>query len=171
MIRHLHIARTLDKQLKSLRRAGKKAEWAAVQCEHLLNLIRHEDLKNEALYCKRTKKGEYRISNCVKYDLGHGYRMVTVRNGQHLFILFIGGHDETDQWLDRHRYDVFQADDTTYFEEQISHDFEEYCHEVADETRGEVELVDHYEEQLLEKVDEELLKSVFQGLFQKQPVA
>lgn len=162
------MARTLEKQLKALRRAGKKGEWAARQCENLLELIRHEGLRHEAVYCKRTKNGEYRIGNCVKYDLGNGYRMVTIRDGRHLFIPFIGGHDETDQWLDRHRYDTFAPDDRVYLHESIGSDDEQQCRDTICEAYENEIRADPYEEELMERVDESLLKTVFQGLFLKQ---
>lgn len=50
----------------------------------------------------RTLYGEKRIRKCVKYDLGYGYRLVTVRRGDCLFITYLGTHDECDRWLAEH---------------------------------------------------------------------
>lgn len=166
MIRQLHIARALEKQVKCLHKAGKKAEWAVVQYEKLLELIRYEGLQAEAVLGKRTRNGECRINSCIKYDLGNGYRMVTVRVGNHLFVPFIGGHDETDQWLDRHRYDSFAAGDPAYMHETIN---PESCSDTGDGClgqQGEEGCDDIYEEHLMERVDEALLKDIFQGLYQ-----
>ncbi len=167
MIKYLHCSKSLEKQLKILRRSGKKAEWAAGQCEEILARIRADGLLCDSLYLKRTKNGEYRISNCVKYDLGNGYRMVTIRDGNHLYVPFIGGHDETSLWLDRHKYDLFSATDPMFISEvvQLLPDGES-----QKEMQGQSSCEnpdDPYEEQLLERLDDGLLKDLFCGLYQK----
>ena len=156
------IARTLDKKLKNLRRTGKKGEVAANQCESLLRQIRRDGLLVEDVYRKRTKNGEYRISNCIKYNLGNGYRLVTIKDGQNLFVPFVGGHDETDLWLEHHRYDKYHTDDPAYLDQDISHD----CPPKTEEPEK-LTISNSYEEQLLARMDETLLKRVFPGLFNK----
>lgn len=168
MDHHVRIARNLEKNLKAMRRAGKKGELAATQCESLLDLIRREGLLADAVYSKRTKNGEYRISNCTKYNLGNGYRLVTIKVGQNLFVPFAGGHDETDLWLEHHRYDEYYADDPAYLDEDSCTDYQPKVEETEDVESEELLELDSYEEQLLAKVDTTILKSVFQGLFQKQ---
>jgi len=164
----VRIARTLDKKLQAMRRAGKKGELAATQCERLLDQIRREGLLVEEVYRKRTKNGEYRISNCIKYDLGNGYRLVTIKDGQNLFVPFVGGHDETDLWLEHHRYDSYLPDDPAYADEQVCTDCRPKVKESENTDSEELSIQDSYEEQLLARMDETLLKSVFPGLFHKQ---
>lgn len=48
-----------------------------------------------------TDHGESRIKGCIKYDLGNGFRMVTVQQGEVVILLFIGNHDATQRWLDK----------------------------------------------------------------------
>ena len=48
-----------------------------------------------------TDRGESRIKNCVKYDLGNGFRLVTVQYGDVVVVLHIGDHDSTQRWLDK----------------------------------------------------------------------
>ncbi|MGB3210255.1 MAG: hypothetical protein WBB19_06075 [Desulforhopalus sp.] len=168
MTHHLLIARTLEKKLSALRQAGKRGRLAVTQCESLLDQMSREGPLAEEVYRKRTKNGENRISNCVKYDLGSGYRLITVKDGQNIFVPFVGGHDETDLWLDHHRYDGYLADDPAF----VSEDIRTGC-QPNTEHRENIDLEEHpvidvYEEQLLAKIDETLLKTVFQGLFQKQ---
>jgi superfamily I DNA/RNA helicase len=50
-----------------------------------------------------TNNGETRIRNCVKYDLGDGYRLVTAQANQLCFLLFVGNHDQVDHYLNTHR--------------------------------------------------------------------
>jgi len=50
-----------------------------------------------------TNHGETRIKHCVKYDLGDGWRLVTIHDSGRCVFLFVGDHDDTDRWLDSHR--------------------------------------------------------------------
>lgn len=61
-----------------------------------------------------TDHGETRIRNCVKYDLGNGYRLVTVQQADVIVFVFIGDHDSTQRWLDRHRELVCVVDRKTW---------------------------------------------------------
>jgi len=47
-----------------------------------------------------TKYGEKRLKNCRKYDLGCGYRLITLQRGGKVFITFLGTHDECQRWLE-----------------------------------------------------------------------
>jgi len=47
-----------------------------------------------------TKYGEKRIRNCRKYDLGCGYRLITLQRGDTVFIPFLGTHDNCQRWLE-----------------------------------------------------------------------
>ncbi|MDA9791141.1 UvrD-helicase domain-containing protein [Schleiferiaceae bacterium] len=46
-----------------------------------------------------TNHGETRIQHCVKYDLGKGYRLVTIKHKGVVSLEFVGNHDDTDKWL------------------------------------------------------------------------
>lgn len=50
---------------------------------------------------KTTNHGESRIKSCVKYDLGAGFRLVTVNTQKMIWLLFVGNHDVADKWLDK----------------------------------------------------------------------
>ena len=49
---------------------------------------------------KTTNHGESRIKSCIKYDLGAGFRLVTVNTEKMIWLLFVGNHDAADKWLD-----------------------------------------------------------------------
>lgn len=168
MPQFLHISRSLDKQLAELRRTGKKAELAAAKCESILADIQRFGCQAEAVAGKRTRHGEQRIRNCVKYDLGGGYRLITIRVNCHLLVPFAGTHDEADQWLEHHRYDDFAPDGSAF-----------RCAEIGPSTPASpvgpgfdqnVHGSDAYEEELQGRLDENSLKAVFQGLFMVPPV-
>lgn len=168
MTHQVLIARSLGKKLKAMRRAGKKGELAAIQCEALLSCIRNDGLLVDEVYRKRTKNGEYRISNCIKYDLGNGYRLVTIKDGQNLFVTFVGNHDETDLWLEHHKFDTYLPDDPAYLLEHTAADYQTRRTEPQSNECEEVSKNDPYEEQIMAQLDESIMKIVFHGLFSKQ---
>ncbi|MGB5423753.1 MAG: hypothetical protein WBN03_16440 [Desulfobacterales bacterium] len=47
-----------------------------------------------------TQNGEKRIRNCRKYDLGCGYRLITLQRGETVYIPFLGTHDNCQRWLE-----------------------------------------------------------------------
>jgi hypothetical protein len=164
MLRCIHHSLALAKQLSGLRRAGKKAESAADKAETIVQDIRQYGCQCEAVLSKRTRNGEHRLKNCIKYDLGGGYRLVTIRSDCHLFVVFVGSHDDTDQWIERHRYDSFTPDALLYRCEDClvaegapAADCPESLSAKASE--------DDYEEALAAKLEESHLKAVFQGFF------
>lgn len=52
---------------------------------------------------KKTKHGETRISKCVKYDLRDFFRLVTIQDGNSITLLFVGNHDDEEDWLEKNR--------------------------------------------------------------------
>lgn len=164
MTRYIHCSRSLVKQLDELRENGKKAVLAAIKCEGILADIKQFGCQCGAVASKRTRNGEQRIKNCIKYDLGGGYRLVTIRVDNHLFIPFAGSHDETNQWIERHRYDTLAVGDPSYLGGerivQSGHTETTSC-----EPNESDAVEDPYENQLQARLDESQLRSVFRGLF------
>ncbi|MFN2355333.1 MAG: hypothetical protein ABR512_12510 [Desulfopila sp.] len=165
-MRYLHISRNIERYLERLRTGGKHGVLAASQYLQIIEYIRQAKWRSDAIHCKRTKNGEYRLRNCIKYDLGHGYRLVTVKDGDNLFITFAGNHDQTDRWIETHRYDKFCEDDSLYISEMIAEE-EHVTSEQSSESLpfGSQPEPGEYEEQLLGKIDDEVLKMVFPGLY------
>lgn len=165
-MRYLHISRNIDKCLVKLRLRGRQGASVASQYLQIIECIRKNRWRSNIISCKRTKNGEYRLKNCVKYDLGHGYRLVTVKDGRNLFFTFVGSHDQTDRWLETHRFDCFREDDSLYFSEIIDTDETMALDQHSESLPPTPSLAsDEYEEQLIDKIDDAVLKSVFSGLF------
>ena len=165
-MRYLHISRNIDGYIEKLRMKGRQGALAASQYLEIIECIRQAKWHSNVINCKRTKNGEYRLKNCVKYDLGHGYRLVTVKNGHNLFITFVGSHDQTDRWIETHRYDCFCEDDSQYFSEKIDTDENLTTDQLSESLPPSSSLEsDEYEQQLIDKIDEAVLKNVFSGLF------
>ncbi|MGD9972364.1 MAG: hypothetical protein AB7S77_04830 [Desulfatirhabdiaceae bacterium] len=99
MIRFIHRDPQFEKQLDALRKAGKKGLIAVREAEKIIQRLIHGRRQFFSLN-DATKRGELRMSGCIKYDLGTGYRMVTIRRSDMLHISFVGTHDECDRWLE-----------------------------------------------------------------------
>lgn len=164
---YIHLSCSLERQLVKTSDSYKNADLSILKCRQLLSDIREYGVHHNKVVSKRTKKGEQRIKNCVKYDMGGGYRLVTVLCGNHLFIAYLGSHDGTDLWFDRHKEDDFTKESPNYKLKWI--------HTCEDKNRlqGSIgtELVesDAYEAQLERKLDETILCSIFQGLHRNRP--
>lgn len=58
-----------------------------------------EPWQSDRRIAPRTAHGEKRIRKCVKYDLGWGFRLITLLRNDVLCICFLGPHDQCDRWL------------------------------------------------------------------------
>lgn len=93
---HLHT--DFSKSWNRLTRADAAAKLAYQKVAGAIEVWKHED----KTYLQKTHHGEARIPHCVKYDLGSGYRLVTVEHEGQRFLLHVGTHEETDSWIERH---------------------------------------------------------------------
>ncbi len=98
MIRLIHRDPLFEKQLDALRKGNRKAQIAAREADEIIARLIQERRIPDCLH-EATKSGEQRLKNCLKYDLGCGYRLITLREEDCLHIAFIGTHDECDRWL------------------------------------------------------------------------
>ncbi len=163
MLQFLHISRCLDKQLDLMRKNDRKAEAAALKCETIIGDIRKLGCQADEVAGKRTRNGELRIKNCVKYNLSSGYRLITIKVGGHLLVPFAGTHDDSDKWIERHRCDDFAPDETFYRCEELDNCEADDSEDLPADEPAEPD-IDIYEAQLQERLDEACLREIFQGL-------
>lgn len=167
MITSILIARALDRQVEVLLRSGRKGERAVENYRTVYDHLRRHCCRIAEIYAKRTKKGELRVKNCIKYHLGHGYRLITIRIEDRLYLPFIGTHDEVDQWLEGRRREGFEPLHSAYRQEWLRPEHQDT--EVVKPYGREESLDDDlYERQLAERIDDALLKHIFTGLYQRQ---
>ena len=99
MIRYVHQSPKFVKQLSTLFNGSKKEAVIAQKAESIFRLlqnqgyIRPDQLGTTKRYIAR------RIKNCTKYDLGSGYRLITIKEDKHLFVMYIGAHDDCCRWI------------------------------------------------------------------------
>ena len=71
--------------------------------EKVFALRRKLDTEDPFKNFNRTKHGESRIKNCIKYHLTKFCRLITVVNNGYCFLLYAGSHDDCDKWLKNHK--------------------------------------------------------------------
>ena len=102
MMQMVYLDPRIEKQIRLLRRGGKKGNLAAEQAEAIIGRLA-TDAFIPADAGSTTKHGELRIKGCVKYDLGSGYRLLTCKLGDHMFVMFAGSHDDCNRWIENNR--------------------------------------------------------------------
>ena len=157
----IHKTTRFDKYLDALRKADKKGLLAAGRAELIVKNLTCMAVHAPEVKIKRTKNGELRVRNCQKYDLGSGYRLICVKEGPHLFLLYIGTHDECDRWLNNNR-GITLALDSDY--DTISFAEEEASLIPLPSENAEPDDIGEYEERLLEKIDDKTLRQIFRGI-------
>jgi hypothetical protein len=81
-----------------VRYAGMHARAANKAAEIEMKLRAGVDIRSMT-----TDHGESRIKNCIKYDLGNGFRLVSVQHGELAILLYMGDHSGAERRLDRNR--------------------------------------------------------------------
>lgn len=161
MITILYQDTKLDKQLRSLRRAGKKATLAAQQAQCIIEKLtmgNPPSIDSGTI----TKHGEQRIKGCIKFDLGSGYRMVSLKQDGELYLLYAGSHDECHRWIENNR--ELPVDDIRRRSRRILVD-NSHTHTKCSDTEKEKidwEEADHFSLEL----DDRQMRSIFSGLIQ-----
>lgn len=164
MLQSIHLSQRFIKQLRALEKSDKKGILAAAQTELILSHYRNAGEETEEVKAKRTRHGESRLRNCLKYDLGGGYRLIIFREGEQLLFTFVGNHDDTDLWLERNR-------GTGFVEEMRQGPFETIP--MIDRLEKSARILkpdtiddrDDYEEELQRRLDDKTLRQVFGSFY------
>lgn len=99
MITHVILSSNFIRQLKHLRQTGGMAKAVAEHAEAIIQQWVSGEMVSPRQLTRSTRSGERRIKDCWKYDLIEACRLLTVMAEDHLIFLFVGTHDECDQWL------------------------------------------------------------------------
>ena len=159
MITTLYLDAKLDKQLQTLSRSDKKAAQAAERAHEIVAKLQAASLPL-AEAGATTNRGEQRIKGCIKYDLGSGYRLVTLRQGRQLYLLYAGSHDSCHRWLENNR--ELSVADVRRRSRRIRVDTPRTpaeCNDIDNEPMD-WEETDHFSQEL----DDRQLRTLFSGL-------
>lgn len=99
----VHLDPKFYKRLAALRKAGKKAGIAAQKADGIIGRLSKQGFVMPEEIGTITKYGELRLKHCIKYDLGNGYRLITLKQGGDLYVLYVGTHDECHRWVENNR--------------------------------------------------------------------
>ncbi len=161
MITTLYLDAKLDKQLQALGRSDKKAVLAAEKANEIVGKLQAGSLPL-AEAGATTKRGEQRIKGCIKYDLGSGYRLVTLKQGRELFLLYVGSHDSCHRWIENNR--ELSVADVRRRSRRIRVDKQHTLAECTDPDNKPMDWkeTDHFSQEL----DDRQLRTLFRGLIQ-----
>lgn len=93
--------RDFDRSLNALWKKGGRFQKAAERIQAAVG--RAESGMDALAGLKRTKHGERRVSNCVKYDLTGACRLITVQTKGYCVFAYCGDHKTCDTWLENNR--------------------------------------------------------------------
>lgn len=157
-----------ERCLEELKKAGGGSALIAAKAEEVIQKMNGPESLHPLAVRRTTKYGDHRIRGCLKYDLGNGFRMVCIREGQHLVFLYVGTHDDCCRWIKNNT--GLQYDRGEEIREEAEADTvapeppPEYA--VLDELRR---WADEYEAELMSRIDEKTLRRVFAGLCGESP--
>ncbi len=159
MITTLYLDAKLDKQLLSLSRSDKKAALAAERAHKIVAKLQagSPSLTDAG---PTTKHGELRIKGCIKYNLGSGYRLVTLKQGRDLYLLYAGSHDDCHRWIENNRglpiADIRHRSRRVLIDKSLA---QEQCGDTEKETMDWKET-----DNVSQGLDDRQLRSIFTGL-------
>ncbi len=97
----LFVSSKVESRIAALEKAGRAGRMLAQKATGIIDSLAAGDICSHMDTVEGyTKYGEKRIKNCRKYDLGCGYRLITLQRGETVFIPFLGSHDECQRWLE-----------------------------------------------------------------------
>jgi len=97
----IYISKKVETHIEALQKNGKAGTTLANKAKSIIESLSSGTAQHHMdAIGTLTKYGEKRIRNCRKYDLGCGYRLITLRRGDTVFIPFLGTHDHCQRWLE-----------------------------------------------------------------------
>ena len=157
----LYISAKVESRIEALKKAGKAGAALAQKTTRIIESLTSGAVQHHMdTIGSYTKYGEKRIKNCRKYDLGCGYRLITLQRGGKVFIPFLGTHDECQRWLENnsHLKDVAAGKGKLL---KISHKPRTPASPSYDVSTG---IVEDAQEDLLLEISDKDLRRVFSGL-------
>jgi len=100
-MKFLYVSKKVEDSIEVLKKTGKAGKCLAKKATDVIDGLASGAAKHPPdINVTFTKYGEKRIKQCRKYDLGCGYRLITVQRGETVFIPFLGTHDSCHRWLE-----------------------------------------------------------------------
>lgn len=155
----IHPNNQFERCLEYLNRSGGAAALAAKRANNLLKELADSPNPLDTAACRPTRNGEARIRKCRKFDLGNGYRLVSIVQEGHIFPLFAGSHDDCDRWIENNRGAELDLTSTIPTVETTP-----ITTAPLQETVSPPEV--DYDDELVSRISEKELRMVFKGLWE-----
>jgi len=170
MIQRIYRSRSLDRQLARMLNYGKKGTLAARQAEEIIDVFCSRVDAFQVLKRKQTKKREFRLRNCRKYNLGGGYRLITIQQRDLLFLAYAGSHDECHLWLERNKGAPLGASSILNSRKILHVEFSQQQPQTVETSpiSDFTQEPDHLEEEIFSRIDEKTRRFVFSGICQSK---
>ncbi|MFO7750580.1 MAG: hypothetical protein R6V54_10860 [Desulfobacteraceae bacterium] len=97
----LYIHHKVEKNLEQMKAMDNAPKFAAKRAETIIGALRNGATMARA--GRLSKNKDARIRRLFKYDLGKGFRLISLKEKSELYILFVGSHDRCDTWLEKYR--------------------------------------------------------------------
>jgi mRNA-degrading endonuclease RelE of RelBE toxin-antitoxin system len=98
MTKALYIHPKVEKALEQMKTLDNAPKIAAKRAETIIDALKNGIIMARAGRLSKTK--DARVKKLFKYDLGKGYRLISLKDKSSLYLLFVGSHDQCDTWLD-----------------------------------------------------------------------
>ena len=159
MFSSLYRTQQFKKSLSALHKAGGEAGNVARRVEVIIDRLVQKGCARLTDLGRLTRHGERRSKDCMKFDLGSGYRLIFTMRSSCFVFLFIGTHDECDRWIKRNKKIVVDVNNQST-EAAATMNLTDEDVDMALEIEEEID----YDELMLEKIDDRILRRVFKAL-------
>ncbi len=104
MAERIHIYPKIGRRLRTLEKqtsAPAAPAIAAARARQIIDaLIQGSPPASAGLLGPKTDK---RVKNCLKFNLGSGFRLICIKEKKIISVMFVGDHDQCHAWLDQYK--------------------------------------------------------------------
>lgn len=100
MAGQVHIHPKVERQLSALARQANAPANAAGRARAIIRRLSRGESPSTSGHMR--PKSDRRVKNCLKFDLGQGFRLICIWEKGVIYVFFVGDHDSSDAWLDHY---------------------------------------------------------------------
>jgi hypothetical protein len=163
-MKYIFVSSKVESCIAALKKSGKSGNTLARKVTRIFDALASGKVQRHIhTMDSYTKYGEKRLKNCLKYDLGCGYRLITLKRGNTVFIPFLGSHDECQRWLEKYSPSkAFHAGKGRVI--HIKDQKQSPCENFTNKEHSDLDEDDY---DILQNVTDNDLRSVFKGLVKR----
>ena len=97
MAEQVKIYLKIERQLTALEKQTNAPAVAAERARQIIEALIHGISPAAAGLMK--PRADQRVKNSIKFNLGSGFRLICIKERKTIYVMFVGGHDQCDAWL------------------------------------------------------------------------